>query len=207
MSEINDGYGEASVLDPDYVLADYHRWLYRVAKSISFDTHRHDDLVQEGRIAMWRAMATHDPTRGALASWLTTAAETRMRDVAYGKVQPTGHEAMRGSRPAEVITSIDAVEPDVAERLFGLVDALGEIEIAYHHGEIQAALSTLSPSQREYVFLRFWGGLDPSSRVPEMKALVDDFPVLRKRFLWSGSSKQVGAKQRLADALVHLVAA
>lgn len=208
---INDGYGDQSSFDEEStILASYERWLHKVANSYlpAYDA-RHDDLVQEGRIAMWRALATHEPVKGALPSWLTKAATVRMKEMAFGRGQPTGREATRGVRAVEEVALEPIVDSygGVDETPFLRIDAMDSVELAYHEGEIHRALDALSPSQREYVFLRFWGGLDPSSRVPEMRALVKEYPVLSKRFLWSGSSKQRGAKQRLAEALVHLMEA
>ena len=66
--------------DPDGVLADYHRWLYRVARSLTRDHFEVEDLVQEGRIAMWRALQMWDGDFN-LTAWLTLAAKRRMTKV------------------------------------------------------------------------------------------------------------------------------
>lgn len=202
---INDGYGDNN---SDDTLSAYTKWLHKVANSmLNPQDDRHDDLVQEGRIAMWKALSTYDPSKGALPSWLTTAAKTRMKDVAYGHGQPTGKEPTRGRRDVEVSASVDALLEEGAEGIAGVSEALEGVEMSYHEGEIWKALETLSPSQRRYVIARFWMGLDPSSREPlqmEMRALV---PEISKRFLWTGSNKQVGARDRLAQALAHLAPA
>jgi RNA polymerase sigma factor (sigma-70 family) len=167
---------------------------------------RHDDLVQEGRIAMWRAMDTYDPTKCALPFWLTNAAKMRMKDVAYGSGKPTGHEAMRGRKEAKASTSMDAlVEEGGMEAMLGLSDTFHNVELAYHHGEIWEAIESLSPSQRRYVIARFWMGLDPSSREAGQMEARKMVPEISRRYLWTGSSKQVGARDRLAEALAHLV--
>lgn len=206
----NDGFGDAPAVETDdETIAAYSKWLHVVANSFLPPWHdRHDDLVQEGRIAMWRALATHDPAKGSLPSWLTQAAKMRMRDVASGKGQPTGHVANRGSREVEAVVSLDAlVEEGGVEVLLGVAAAVEGVEMAYHAGEIAEALQSLSPAQQRYVRARFWYGLDPSSREPGMRAMVDLVPEARKRFLWTGSSKQVGARDRLASRLAHLVEA
>lgn len=160
------------------VIADYEGWLHRVATDIG---HRadHDDLVQEGRIAMWRALRTYDEARGSLPSWLTSAARQRMRDVAWGHGQPTGRPATRGSREVAQGGSLDAMDEETVTAL------LGHVEEAYHDGAILEAVRALPARQREYVFLRFWGGLDPTSRTPEVRALVAEFPVLAERWQWT----------------------
>lgn len=189
------------------VLPDYHRWLHKIAYDmLPMNSPDHDDLAQEGFVAMWRAFDTFDSAKGSLPSWLTTAARMRMSDVARGHGQWFGHEAVRGHREART-TSLDAaldVGSDFLDALLG-VDVLDGVESAYHHGEIAQAIAELSPMQREYVYARFYLGIDPSSQTPVMQALRDEFPVVRKRYLWTGSSKMRGARDRLAERLAHLV--
>ncbi len=187
------------------ILPDYRRWLYRTAYDLLPAGSPHvDDLAQEGNIAMWRALGTHDPDKGALPSWLTGAARLRMRNVALTHGQWTGHEAMRG-RTEVSATSLDAILDDGSGDLAALAeDTMEGIEEAYHHGEIAQAMNALTDEQRAYVYARFWLGLDPTSRVPGTVALVAQFPVVRKRWLWSGPN---GARARLAAELAHLRAA
>lgn len=181
------------MIDPA-VLADYEKWLHKVANSIT-DAAQHDDIVQEGRVAMWRALSTYDESKGALASWLTRAAEMRMKDVAWGKGQPTGHEAVRGSRQVEEGPSLDEQPEEIVQALLGYVEA------AYHDGEVmQVIREVLTAKQQEYVFLRFWGGLEPTSRASQTRALVKQFPVLGERWHWQR------ARAVLAERLAHLAA-
>lgn len=203
---LSDGFGDQPLVESDEAIIDsYTKWLHKVANDYLPLWHeRHDDVVQEGRIAMWRALATYDATKGSLPSWLTTAAKQRMKDVSFGRGRPTGHEEMRGSREVEVDVSLDALAEDGIEMMLTAHDSLSGVEIAYHAGEIAEALDSLSPAQRRYVIGRFWCGLDPSSREPGMREFVDLVPEMRKRHLWAGSSKQVGARDRLAQRLLHL---
>jgi RNA polymerase sigma factor (sigma-70 family) len=163
-------------LDPS-IIHDYEKWLHAAANRIG-RPEDHDDLVQEGRVAMWRALESYNEDLGALPSWLVRAAENRLKDLAWGKGQPTGHEAVRGKRQVEEVVSVDSMEADEVDGLMGYV------EEAYHDGEIIDAIRHLTPKQQEYVFLRFWGGLDPTSRSPEMKALVSQYPVMAERWHW-----------------------
>ena len=182
-------------MTPDVVvLQDYERWLGATALRLLGRTWTEDDLQdikQEGRVAMWRALETFDESRGSLPSWLTGAALQRMQDVAWGRGQPFGHEAIRGSREVDVDTSLDSEPEDVVEAL------LGYVEEAYHDGEVIDAIRALSPAQQQYVFLRFWGGLDPSSRNPAMKPLLAQFPVMSQRHHWQR------AKEKLRESLAH----
>lgn len=178
------------MIDPS-VLADYEKWLHRVANTVG-RLEDHDDLVQEGRVAMWRALSTYDETRGSLPSWLTRAAEQRMKDVAWGHGQPFGHEAVRGVREVEMGPSLDGEPEQVVEAL------LGYVEDAYHDGEILRIVRTLTPEQQQVVFLRFWGGIDPLSRQPEIQALVAQFPVLRDRQHWKRAREILSERLRAA---------
>jgi RNA polymerase sigma factor (sigma-70 family) len=190
----------------DAVLPNYRGWLYRVAAGFERPD-LVDDLVQEAYVAMWRSLPKYDPKLGHLPSYLTTVARNRMIDV-LRRGTWTGKPENRGSRPVEEVAHIDEFDnPDV---LLGAVDSLDGVEIAYHDGEIAAALDTLTPSQRKYVVARFWLGLDPASREPAMRALCALVPEIqgdRGRALWRGSSKQRGARERLAEALAHLAPA
>lgn len=190
------------------VLPDYRGWLYRVAMDLlPADAWQAllDDVAQEGYIAMWRAAGTWDPGRGALPSWLTGAARLRMRDVTRGHGQWTGHEPVRGVTGGPDPEPLDVVQDDWLPA--ALVDsgvALEAVEDGYHHGVIAQAVAALPPEQRRYVFLRFWVGLDPASRAPEMRALRALFPEMGERGLWDG---RTGARRRLAEALAPLVQA
>lgn len=183
--------------DDDQIIGAYHKWLHKMANVYLDPTdERHDDLVQEGRIAMWKALQTWDPERVALPTWLTGAAKLRMKDVAFGHGRDTGHEALRGTQHVEPVTSIDAFEdPDV---LLSAGESLEGVELAYHYGEIYKALEDLSPAQRRYVYARFWLGLDPTSRKPEMRELVAQVPELAERWHWQR------ARERLRESLAHL---
>lgn len=83
-------------------LPDYRRWLHHVANEMLPPTSaEHDDLVQEGYIAMWRALDSFDESKGALPSWLTRAARYRMLDVRRGRAL-TGAERDGAVRTTDV---------------------------------------------------------------------------------------------------------
>ncbi len=89
--------GSAHDEQPD--LGAYHNWLYRLAADLLPDGYKDadiDDLVQEGRIAMWKAYEKYDDCKGTLAPWLTNAARMRMKDIAHGHGRWTGRTSRRG---------------------------------------------------------------------------------------------------------------
>lgn len=80
-------------------LGAYHNWLYKTAADFltgGYYDASVDDLVQEGRIAMWKAYEAYEDCKGTLAPWLTNAARMRMKDLAHGHGRWTGHTGRRG---------------------------------------------------------------------------------------------------------------
>lgn len=203
---ISDGFGNYDHDQAEEILAGYEKWLHSVARQIMPWNHpEYEDTVQEGRIAMWRALATFDRTKGALPTWLTGAARMRMQSLQWGHGQPFGREATRGTQEAQATVSIEALvesDGDIGDESLELEEI---VFAAYHHGEIMEALRSLSDEQREYVVKRFWGGVDPNSRAPVMKDLMRESPTMKKRWLWS--DPRTGARQRLQEILGHLMGA
>lgn len=171
------------------ILPDYRRWLYKMANEYAASRPALiDDLVQEGYVAMWRALPKYDPAQGHLPSFLTFCARSRMIDV-LRRGTWTGKPEMRGSRSVDEVAHVDEFDdPDV---LLGGVGALEGVEIAYHDGEIAAAIDALPEAQRRHVIGRFWLGLDPTSRDPEMVALCALVPEVRQPRLWTGGGPYI----------------
>lgn len=82
-------------LDDD-TIADFDGWLHRVALNLG-GPDGHDDLVQEGRIALWQALHRADPSNDGWAGYVTKAAKGRMLDVVTGRRRLTGQEAAQES--------------------------------------------------------------------------------------------------------------
>lgn len=135
---------------------DFMRWLNAVANRLlgPFDP-RHDDLVSEGAIAMWRAEEryvakedTKDP-EGEKVAFMIKCAETRMKDFAWRDRPPTGHEPMRGSKPVQETTVLDGLPEEIRDSIQAPERDIADLAcIAYHHGQIYQALDGLSPAQR-----------------------------------------------------------
>jgi hypothetical protein len=93
---------------------------------------------------MWRALPKYDPKQGHLPSYLTYCARSRMIDVLRrgtwtGKPRTEAPGRSKRSRTSTSGTN------GTLNVLLGGVDALDGVEIAYHDGEIAAALDTLCP--------------------------------------------------------------
>jgi RNA polymerase sigma factor (sigma-70 family) len=216
MNIYNSGFGDQlsyeqqlEILDDhDRVLAQYHKWLHAVANFMqeTWAHPDHDDLVQEGRIAMWKALTTYDPSKGALASWLTTAAKMRMRDCIkreYWTGTPAryGHG---GKVPDDGTTVMSLMDDDLTlTAVLEAADLLEAVEISYHRGEILRAIGALSVNQRRYVVYRFWLGWDPNSRQQTGgPSLAEVIGVKHPHILWG--QKDRGARDRLREKLLHL---
>lgn len=128
-------------------LENYRKWLHwYVRNTYSGDW---EDIAQEGWIAMWKALQTYDPTKGALPSWLTTAAKMRMSDVVR-RHHWTGTPSVKGHVREKPATPVDPDWDWVDEKL-ERADAFAYVEMAYHHGEILSALSMLPPREKQWV--------------------------------------------------------
>ncbi len=187
-------------VDRNAVVADYRRWLHRVAyEMVGFgqDGICPEDLAQEGYIAMWRAIPAYDPKLGSLPSWLTRAAELRMRDVVQRGVEfgqtykrnPGTQEGLRGQRSLEELPSVelDHLEQRIA---VWLSDGLA---LAYHRGAIQRAIGRLTPDEQRYVVMRFWHGKSDAEIQPHVQGNVIH--------LWRGPR---GARVKLREQLGKL---
>lgn len=154
-------------------------WRYFAGKDQGSDENR-ADIRQEGYQGMWEAIQNFDGT-GTLEGW--------MRQNARWKMNVFMTRYTRHPEPA-----VDA-EDFVWEALFASADLDG-VFTAYHHGEVMEAINSLSPTQKEYVYRRFWlGQLQPE--------ICEAMGIHNPMHLWS--RPKYGAKPKLAKLLGHLV--
>lgn len=206
---IQDGWGDQQTVE-EQALADAEAALTASARRI-LNPWRSDwaDMLQEGRIEFWQAYQESNTI--PLSIW---RAQRRMRAYAFAGQAETGYTGNTGRRGVrrepEQIPVLDA---PLGEDGVTVADLIGEatsiegVEIAYHDGEIQAALDSLTPRQYRYVYARFWLGMDPSGGLhmnPGMRQARAANPDLRRDVLWTGNKTTAGAKQRLIEALSHL---
>lgn len=132
------------------ILTRYRGWLLKTAQTLA-PTHRCDwvDLAQEGWIAMWRALRTYDPSLGAEATYLTTAARLRMTDCLRRNLW-TGTPGRRGHVREAPPTPVDP-DWDWVDATVSRDTVLAELEQAYHRGEIARALDELPADARERI--------------------------------------------------------
>lgn len=153
MSELSDGFGSLS--EVEQILADEDEFFHRIAARP--DVPYSEDAVQEARIAAWRSLTEHPESR----AYMNIAARRRVsahlyRDQWFGQLSRHGgvHNPVDPLRRRTGRDSID--DPDFGD--LEAVDGLSEVLLAYHYGDIMAAVNRLTPAQREYVYYRFWGG-------------------------------------------------
>lgn len=163
------------------LLRAFRPWLRVVGARMAAAPSQAEDFAQEGWIAIWRALPDYDGQR-PFDPWAKSVAINRMHNLIRD-----GHAALRDVRR-------EATVGDVIE-LVDLGKEVEGLELAYHAGQIQAAINRLTPLQREYVLARFWGGLN--------------YQELNERFSSRNSTAAFWkrAKANLARELEHLAVA
>lgn len=144
---------------------------------------------------MWRALKTFDSTRGALPAWLTYKAINRMYTCITSRAWLGRPARKMGQTPVIAMAEVSVPFDSFLWEILIAPDIIDDVILAYHHGEILAAINALSPAQQRYVYLRFWGGYTK----PDMIAEFGYDP----QGLWS--SPRNGAKKKLREKLRHLV--
>ena len=198
---INDGYGDQPTYEEEF-LSEYEGWLRAVVgRMIGYADPRFDDAVQEARVELWRAYREleSDPNRIAYSR---QRAKRRIGQYLFHDKPQTGHTRLVG-RPEVKTTALldkpvgDPAGPATLGDLLLAADALGDVEWAYHHGEIMEALSGLSAQNREYVLRRFWMGYNDSEVARELGVSTSG---MHNRWVRT-------IRPRLVEALSHLAGA
>lgn len=153
---LSDGYGDLSPVEQALVEKDFQ---YRsLARKVTDSPDLMDDVAQEARIAAWleydKVGIRHDY---AYHRAQQRAVQHAYRDQWFGSPQGVAGKPLDPIRrkPSQR-DSLDDPDLDVHLAAAGVIDA---VMLAYHDGEIAEAINALAPDHREYVVLRFWGGL------------------------------------------------
>lgn len=161
--------------DPAYEPPLDDAYFYYLARLLTDNTSLLDDLVQEARISVWKTWAD-DPLKPR--QYFVVTAKHRMLELLSG-TPSLGSPGVRGRVMVKPSVYLDG--PESARELSALCYTQAW---EMTDPSMAEALASLTRFQQEYVFLRFWAGLDPFSRKPGMIALCAQFPVLRKRSAW-----------------------
>jgi RNA polymerase sigma-70 factor, ECF subfamily len=119
--------------------------VYGVARKVVRDPSQSEEVLQEVMVEIWRTAPRFDATRGSVGSWVTTIAHRRAVDRV--RSEQASRDRLERHTAAEP-TSTAGVDDQV-------VDAIEDRE---HRQEVDAALTALTPLQRQSVELAFWGG-------------------------------------------------
>jgi RNA polymerase sigma-70 factor (ECF subfamily) len=117
---------------------------YGLALRIVRDGSLAEDAVQEAFLAVWRGAARFDATRARVSTWLLSLVHHKAVDLVR-------REQARPAAPTDVL-------PEVADP----ADVGGEVVSRAQRGEIERALRSLSPAQREILELAYFGGYTQS---------------------------------------------
>jgi len=215
---ISDGFGDPSQHHAAQVFLDeWEGWLRATARKHTPEwkgNAAYDDLLQEGRIFLWKTFVSlegeSDEDRRRFTLHRT---KQHLMGLSMGRNTLTGKERMVGRPEVQFAMSMDAIRESGEgdgpfESLLWAIDPLANVELAYHHGEILEAFRSLTPKQQQYVYARFWCGMDPSDGMhmnPGMREARANNPILKRDVLWTGNKTTKGAKQKLQEALQHLI--
>jgi RNA polymerase sigma factor (sigma-70 family) len=139
------------------LLQSFRPWLRTVAKNMTrSNSDRCEELAAEGWVAIWLAVNHHSDRNFDITSpFLKTVALNKMRSITRGWTAQCRDINNR-------VLVVEDTSPSVWD---GLFIELGDIELAYHHGEIRNAIEHLSPGERKYVLLKYWGGLTDTEMI------------------------------------------
>lgn len=203
---LNDGFGASSVED---FMAEWEGFIRSYAFRVCADPSRREDVAQEGRVALWKAKTEgHD--------WPVEVAKSRMKQIAwYPHRNPPVGSVHEGNRYEPQTLSVQAAASNTetdegfVEAIFGMVDTLGDVEWAYHAGEIADALASLTEKQRAYVYARFWMGMEGNTDAAQLAKAMNPQVNDRRGDVWGGrkdrhGNRVPGAREKLAVRLEHL---
>lgn len=120
-----------------------------------------DDLVQEGRIALWEVATKRPDAPGA---YFNAAAGMRISEAA-ARGKWTGMPSQRGKPSVDPLRRPDRDSLDERDdeghliRDVALPDITEALQLAYHAGELRQAIDCLPANHQRYVVLRFWYGM------------------------------------------------
>jgi DNA-directed RNA polymerase specialized sigma24 family protein len=108
--------------------------------------------------------------------------------------QPSAQGRRQASEGGSLDSLLEQFGPGVLLRAAEIMEG---VELAYHRGEIYAALDRLPPEHKAYVLLRFWGGCTNSEIASALAR-----PVNNMARTWTEA-----IKPKLRAELLHLLGA
>ncbi|MFA9432746.1 ECF RNA polymerase sigma factor SigK [Egicoccus sp. AB-alg2] len=116
--------------------------VYGIVRRVVRDPAQSEEVAQEVLVEVWRTAARFDPDRGSAHTWILTMAHRRAIDRVRSEQasRDRTHRVGQGQQQREY----DAVSE--------------EVEVAFEHEQVRAALATLTDLQREAVELAYYKG-------------------------------------------------
>jgi RNA polymerase sigma-70 factor, ECF subfamily len=116
---------------------------------------RAEDVVQEAFLALWRAGARYDPSRGSVRTWVLSVVHNRAIDT-FRREAPRMAQSLEEGSVADRVASPDLTEVIVERRA--------------ESDRIRGALHELPDEQRQVIELAYFGGFT-HQQIAEMLAL------------------------------------
>lgn len=140
----------------------YNRYggvLYALAYRVVGQRADAEDVVIEAFAQAWRDATRFEASRGSVAGWLTMITRTRALDV------------VRARARRDRITARAAADQPQRSPAMGdwRADPSDSYDLAERRRQVQAALGTLSPPQRQAIELAFFEGLSQSEIAERLK--------------------------------------
>jgi RNA polymerase sigma-70 factor (ECF subfamily) len=133
--------------------------LYAVAYRVVGQRADAEDVVIEAFAQAWRDASRFEVTRGSVAGWLTMIARSRALDVVRAR-----------SRRDRITASAAADQPQRSPAMGDWrTDPFDSYDHAERRQQVEAALQTLSPPQRQAIELAFFEGLSQSEIAERLK--------------------------------------
>jgi RNA polymerase sigma-70 factor, ECF subfamily len=141
--------------DQQAIAALYDRYggvLYAVAYRVARQRADAEDAVVEAFTQAWRDASRFEASRGSVAGWLTMIARSRALDIVRARSRRDRITASASSREPEGPLAMGSSPADPAD----------SYDTTERKRQVQAALETLSPPQRQAIELAFFEGLSQS---------------------------------------------
>jgi RNA polymerase sigma-70 factor (ECF subfamily) len=141
--------------DQQAIAALYDRYggvLYAVAYRVARQRADAEDAVVEAFTQAWRDASRFEASRGSVAGWLTMIARSRALDIVRARTRRDRITASASSRESEGSLAMGSSPADPAD----------SYDTTERKRQVQAALETLSPPQRQAIELAFFEGLSQS---------------------------------------------
>ncbi len=154
-SEQNDGQVLGLIADKDRGALEclydrYSNTVYSLAMHMLRDSGAAEEVTQDVFFNVWRRAASYDSQRGSVTAWLFSIAHHRTIDELRRRRREQTH----------VQPGVDLTNKPSENGSYG--DPLMYTSGQFDRGQIEVALFTLRPEQREIVMFAYFGGLTHS---------------------------------------------